>query len=124
MELQQFHQKISDLLHILKIELLCLEVLRRQEANRGDSVLPKGNSRGHPQEFVVIIIVRLRHYQVKIIDVFGKLVALEAEVTEKDVPKLSLDDDTRDELQMKALCYMLKLVERLDCICVFCRVSG
>ena len=49
---------------------------------------------------------------------------LEAEVTEKDVPKLSLDDDTRDELQMKALCYMLKLVERLDCICVFCRVSG
>ena len=49
---------------------------------------------------------------------------LEAEVTEKDVPKLSLDDDTRDELQMKALCYMLKLVERLGCICVFCRVSG
>ena len=49
---------------------------------------------------------------------------LEAEATEKDVPKLSLDDDTRDELQMKALCYMLKLVETLDCICVFCRVSG
>ena len=49
---------------------------------------------------------------------------LEAEVTEKDVPKLSLDDDTRDELQMKALCYMLKLVETLDCIGVFCRVSG
>ena len=57
-------------------------------------VSPKGNSRGQPQEFVVIIIVRLRHYQVKIIAVFGKLVALEVEVTEKDVPKLSLDDDT------------------------------
>ena len=49
---------------------------------------------------------------------------LEAEGTKEDVPKLSLDDDTRDELQMKALCYMLKLVERWDCICVFCRVSG
>ena len=58
------------------------------------------------------------------IDVDVRKQVLEAEGTEEDVPKLSLDDDTRDELQMKALCYMLKLVERLDCICVFCRVSG
>ena len=46
---------------------------------------------------------------------------LEAEVTEKDVPKLSLDDDTQDELQIKILSYTSKLAETLDFICVFCR---
>ena len=46
---------------------------------------------------------------------------LEAEGTKEDVPKLSLDDDTKDKLQMKILCYMSMLVERLECICVFCR---
>ena len=49
---------------------------------------------------------------------------LEAEGTEEDVPKLSLDDDTQDELQIKILSYTAKLVETLDCICVFCRVSS
>ena len=45
-------------------------------------------------------------------------------VPEEDVPKLSLDDATQDELQIKTLSYTSKLLETLDCICVFCRVSG
>ena len=49
---------------------------------------------------------------------------LEAEGTKEDVPKLSLDDDTQDELEIKILSYTSKLIETLDCICVFCRVSS
>ena len=37
-----------------------------------------------------------------------------------DVPDISSDDETEDELQMKVLCYMSKLVERLKYIYVFC----
>ena len=55
------------------------------------------------------------------LDVDVRKQVLEAEGTKEDVPKLSLDDDTQDKLQMKILCYMSMLVERLECIYVFCR---
>ena len=45
---------------------------------------------------------------------------LEAEGTKEDVPKLSLDDDTKYGLQMKILSYMSRLVEILEYIHVFC----
>ena len=57
-------------------------------------------------------------------DVKVRKQVLEAEGTKKDVPKLSLDDDTQDDLQIKILSYTSKLVETLDCICVFCRVAS
>ena len=44
----------------------------------------------------------------------------EAEGTNEDVPKISLDADTKDELQMKILSYMSRLVGRLEYIYVFC----
>ena len=98
-------------------------------ATPGDLVPLEGNSRADLPE-IIILVAKLQHCREKSILLFGKLVALqvdvrkevlEAEGTKEDVPKLSLDDDTQDKLQMKMLCYKSMLVERLDCICVFCR---
>ena len=55
------------------------------------------------------------------LDVDVRKQVLDSEETKEDVQKSSLDDDTQDKLQMKILCYMSKLAERLECICVFCR---
>ena len=44
----------------------------------------------------------------------------EAEGGNEDVPEISSDAQTKDELQMKVLSYMSKLVGRLEQIYVFC----
>ena len=44
----------------------------------------------------------------------------EAEGSNVDVPEISSDADTKDELQIKILSYMSRLVGRLQYIYVFC----
>ena len=85
----------------------------------GDPVPPEGNSRADLPEIVIILVAKLQHRRGKLILLFGKLVGLqvdvrkellEAEGTQGDVPKLSLDDSTEDKLQIKILCYRSMLI--------------
>lgn len=91
-------------------------------ATPGDPVPLEGNSRADLPEIVIILVAKFQHRREKSILLFGAFVTLqvdvrkqvlEAEGTQEDVRKSSLDDGTQDKLQMKILCYMSELAERL-----------
>ena len=84
-------------------------------ATPGDLVPLEGNSRADLPE-IIILVAKLQHCREKSILLFGKLVdvrkrVLEADGTEGDVTKSSLDDGTEDNLQMKVLCHRSMLIE-------------
>mgnify|MGYP003314914716 CR=1 FL=1 len=99
----------------------------------GQVELKAGNVKETPEASsaatIATPLVRFHHRQEKSITVFQVFVPLDIDVreqvfeangTNEDVPKISSDADTKDELQMKILSYMSKLVGRLEYIYVFC----
>ena len=89
-------------------------------ATPGDLVPLKGTSRADLPEIVIVLVVKFQRRREELILVFGKLVGLQVDVekrvleadgTERDVTKSSLDDSTEDKLQIKILCHRSMLIE-------------